>query len=89
MLTVHNAGELLSDGIWQLGLSAADFVILGIGIVLMFAVGRIEKKGSIRAYLSEHPIGSACLACALFAAVILFGAYGIGYDASQFIYNQF
>ena len=25
----------------------------------------------------------------LFLVVLLFGAYGIGYDASQFIYNQF
>jgi hypothetical protein len=26
---------------------------------------------------------------ALLVAVILLGAYGAGYDASQFIYNQF
>jgi hypothetical protein len=25
----------------------------------------------------------------LIVAIMLFGAYGIGYDASQFIYNQF
>ena len=25
----------------------------------------------------------------LFLAVLLLGAYGAGYDASQFIYNQF
>jgi len=25
----------------------------------------------------------------LFLVVLLFGAYGVGYDASQFIYNQF
>jgi len=25
----------------------------------------------------------------LFLLVLLFGAYGVGYDASQFIYNQF
>lgn len=25
----------------------------------------------------------------LFLAVLVFGAYGVGYDSSQFIYNQF
>jgi hypothetical protein len=25
----------------------------------------------------------------LFLATMVFGAYGMGYDASQFIYNQF
>ncbi len=89
MLTVHNLGELFTGGILGLGLGVADFVIVGIGVLLMFAVGRCEQKGSIRAYLAERPLLSATLACLLFIAVILFGAYGIGYDASQFIYNQF
>jgi hypothetical protein len=26
---------------------------------------------------------------ALFFMIVVFGAYGIGYDAAQFIYNQF
>ena len=30
-----------------------------------------------------------CVFGALFVLILLFGAYGIGYDASQFIYNQF
>ncbi|MBO5754759.1 MAG: MBOAT family protein, partial [Clostridia bacterium] len=89
MLTVHNIGELFSGGILRLGLSVADFIVVGVGILLMFTVGRMEKKGSIRAYLAERPVRSAALACALLAAIILFGSYGIGYDAQQFIYNQF
>ena len=89
MLTVHNAGELLSGGVLGLGLTVADFVILAVGILTMFFVSRASAKGSVRAYLSERPVRAAILASLLFVAVILFGAYGIGYDAQQFIYNQF
>ena len=89
MLTVHNLGEVLSGGILSLGLTVADFAILGVGIVTMFTVSRASSKGSVRDWLSLRPVRSAALASLLFVAVILLGAYGVGYDASQFIYNQF
>ena len=89
MLTTWNVGEVLGGGILTLGLSVADFVILAFAIALVFFVSRASAKGSVREWLWERPVRSAMLAILLLMAVLLFGAYGHGYDASQFIYNQF
>lgn len=89
MLSMKGLSEILSGGILKLGLSAADLVIIALGVLLMFAVSKICATGSVRERLYARPV--LCYACigALFIAVILLGAYGFGYDASQFIYDQF
>jgi hypothetical protein len=55
----------------------------------MAFVSSLSAKRSVRERLYDRPILSWTLCGALFVCVIFFGAYGIGYDASQFIYNQF
>ena len=88
MLTVPNFGDL-SRGAMTLGLTVADWVILLVGCILMAVVASLSMKTSLRERLYEKPILSWVLFGALFIAILLFGAYGVGYDASQFIYNQF
>ena len=89
MLTTWNVGDLLGGGFLTLGLTVADFIILGVAILVVFFVSRASSKGSVRDRLYERPVRAAMLAVLLLTAVLLFGAYGHGYDASQFIYNQF
>ncbi len=81
----------LWDGsLLQLGLSIADYVILALGVLLVFAVSMLQRSGSVREKLEKQPAALRyALIALLFFAVLLFGAYGIEYDASQFIYNQF
>ncbi len=86
MLTMRGFGELLTGGIFELGLTVADIIIVAVGIVIIFAVSKIQN---IREKLYERPVLCATLCSLLFICVLLFGAYGVGYDASQFIYNQF
>ena len=65
------------------------FSVLG-GILLMFAVSLYqEKKGSVRDLLWDKPVLRYTLIAALLVVVLLMGSYGIGYNASSFIYNQF
>lgn len=75
----------------KLGLTGLDYGILLGGIVLMFAVSLFqEKKGSVReALLKQNAALRYTLIFLLFLAVLLLGSYGIGYDAGNFIYNQF
>ena len=83
--------NILWDGtLLNIGLTALDYFILLGGIILMFAVSLYgEKVGSVRVLLHRHYIiGSVCIFL-LLLIVLLMGSYGIGYNASNFIYNQF
>ena len=84
--------HILWDGtMMRLGLSGLDYAVLGVSIVLLFAVSVFqEKHGSLRKALAEKPAALRyALIFTLFVVVLLMGSYGIGYDASNFIYNQF
>ena len=74
----------------ELGLTGLDYGILTCGIVLMLAVSLVQERcGSIRELLWEKTGLRYGLIAGLFFAVLLMGHYGIGYDAGNFIYNQF
>ena len=49
-----------------------------------------QRSGSVREKLYARPdIIRYAAYVGLFVSIIVFGAYGIGYDSNQFIYNQF
>ena len=83
--------QILWDGsLMKLGLSKPDYLVLGIGIVLLFTASMLGRRGSVRERLyDKSKFLSCCMTVALLLIVVVFGAYGIGYDSSQFIYNQF
>ena len=89
MLTAGNWGELFSGGLTSFGLSFADWAVILLGVLLIWAVSRAGRKTPVRETLAKRPILCCAALCALTVLILLFGAYGIGYDASQFIYNQF
>lgn len=90
MFTTGNFGIFLDGSLGNIGLSLQDYVILLLGTLLLIAVSMLQRKGSVREQLQQCPYFlRVLLLYGLFLAVLLFGAYGIGYDASQFIYNQF
>lgn len=90
MFTDWNIGEALTAGVWNLGLGIHDYVVLAVGTLILFAVSMMGRRGSVREMIARKPIGvSLVIFGSLFIATVLFGAYGMGYDASQFIYNQF
>ncbi len=62
-----------------------------LGCVLLFVVSFVEEKGhSVRELVNAKPMLVRVLIMSLGTmAIILFGAYGIGYDASNFIYSNY
>ncbi len=90
LLTTFNFSILWNGTMLKLGLTGLDYGILLFGILLMFAVSLYEeKKGSLREYLWGKPLLRYALMLGILLCVLLMGSYGIGYNASNFIYNQF
>lgn len=83
--------HILWDGsLLQLGLSGLDLCILGFGLFVMVLVSMLQRSGSVRDRIAAKPYPvRVAVWYGLFLAVLLAGVYGFGYDASQFIYNQF
>ena len=74
----------------DLGLTGLDYGILLCGMVLMLTVGLLQERyGSVRELLWERSGLRYALTIGLLLVVLLMGNYGIGYDAGNFIYNQF
>lgn len=90
MLTARNWGILADGSLLTLGLTGVDFGILAAGLCLLLSVSLLQRRGSVRERIGALPYPVRFfLWFGLFLAVLLLGVYGIGYDKSQFIYDQF
>ena len=91
IFTLKNIELLFNGKLFKIGFDTGDFVIIIIGVVIMFLVSLLQEKGyNIREKISKQNIlfRWTLYYCALFAIIIL-GIYGKGYAASSFIYGQF
>lgn len=90
MFTEFNLNVFFNGSLLELGLSVSDYIVLLLAIALMILVSVTQLSGSVREKLAEKPaVVRYLIFYGVFIAVIVFGAYGFGYDSSQFIYNQF
>lgn len=86
----RNTGEITAKNWGALGLYTYDYVVIIASVVIIFVVSLIQRKGSIRERISSLPYWVRFgIWFGLFLIVLVFGQYGIGFSASQFIYNQF
>ncbi|MFR5602045.1 MAG: MBOAT family O-acyltransferase [Lachnospiraceae bacterium] len=90
-MLLHSRISQLFDGrLMTLGLTIADYGILIIGTMILMGASLAGRSGSLRDWLAKQPFAvRTALVYGCFLAVLIFGAYGVGYDSSQFIYNQF
>ena len=90
VFTTFNWNVLFNGSLLDLGLSGADYIAIAIGVAVMVIVSLASRKESIREQLWKKPAALRnAVFLVLFFAVVIIGAYGVGYDSSQFIYNQF
>ena len=91
ILTAGNWAILTDGSLNAIGPSRLDYGIVAAGCLLMLLVSIYQERcGSLREKIHERPLALRfAIWYGLFLLVLLLGAYGIGYDASQFIYNQF
>ncbi len=90
IFTTPNWGALFDGSFLKLGLSGADYLVVAAGILVIWGAALIKGRKPVLAWLSEKPVlFRYFLYWFLVVSILVFGAYGIGYDAGQFIYNQF
>ena len=90
MVTEGNWNVLWNGSLLDLGLKGTDYIILALGVLILFTVSMLQRKESVRERILKlaYPL-RALIWCSLFLVILIFGIYGIGYDSTQFIYNQF
>ncbi len=90
MFTAGNWDVLWNGSLLNIGLSAVDYGVLILGIAMMLVVSLAQRSGSVRDKIAvrSYPL-KFVVWYGLFLVVLFMGNYGIGYDASQFIYNRF
>lgn len=84
-------GSLGTSELLNLGLTSSDYMVALVAIVIVFLVSLYKalKGRDLREMLfDKYPLFLIACTC-LILAIAVFGAYGVGFDASQFIYNQF
>ena len=90
IVTTFNFRILWDGTLMNLGLSALDYAIIFGGVLVWFVMDLLQEKGPIRERLAQKSaVLRYSLIFLLLVIVLLMGSYGIGYDASNFIYNQF
>lgn len=79
--------------ICNLGIGKKDYVILLVGMFIVFAVSVVQEKNSqtsLRTILDKRPLilrWSLTVVCII--TILIFGIYGPGYNPAEFVYMQF
>ena len=86
-----NPGILFNGSVFTLGLTAQDFILLGFCLVFWIAVSVIQECGySVRELISrQNAVFRWMIYLAGGFSIVIFGVYGMGYDAKSFIYRGF
>ncbi len=87
---VFNPQILFTGQLLEYGLDRVNFAITFIAIAVLFLVSLFQRSGSVRTKIEQQPliIRWALIIGAVFT-ILLFGIYGPGFDAGQFVYLQF
>ena len=87
VFTTFNYGSFW-ETVGSLGLTLGDWIVLGLAVVLLWLAD--GKMSALRSrFRSFAPAARLAVICVLGLLVLVFGMYGIGFTASEFIYSRF
>ena len=90
IFTSFNPSVLWNGSFLELGITEADWAVAAIGTLAMLVCSLLGRKEPMREQLVRRNPNVAWGGCVvLVLCMVIFGIYGIGFDATQFIYNQF
>ena len=89
-VSVWNPAVLWNGALFDLGLEWTEMGIVLFALLLLLGVSLLQQKGSVRERIGGYALPVRwTIWYALLFAVILFGCYGPGYSAGEFIYQGF
>lgn len=91
MVTRFAPWELMDGTVYTFGLGKNDFIVLVLSLLLLYLVSRKQESGKhIRQIIADLPfvLRWGIYLAAVFV-VLIFGTYGIGYNASSFVYMNY
>lgn len=87
VFTTFNYGAFFSQ-IGSMGLTLTDWIVLAVAAAWLWCYDVWAKP--VKAwYAARHPAVKTALICLLALFVLVFGMYGIGFNAGAFIYSRF
>lgn len=91
MVTEFNPWVLMNNRLFTLGLEWKEMVVLGAAIYFLHKVGKYQEEGnSAGDRVFKQPLLFRWgVYLAAIVGIILFGTYGFGFDAQDFIYGGF
>lgn len=89
-VSVWNPSVLVNGALFELGLDRTEISVASAALILLYLVSLLQQKGSVRERIARMPLPVRwAIWYTLLFGVILFGCYGPGYSASEFIYQGF
>ncbi|MCM1121609.1 MAG: MBOAT family protein [Eubacterium sp.] len=89
-VSVRNPSVLWNGALLGLGLDLVEIGIAAGALMILYVVSLLQTKGSVRDRIAGRVLPIRWIIWyALLFAVILFGCYGPGYSAGEFIYQGF
>ena len=90
MFTVFNPWIFFDDSLLDLGLNWRELNILTFSCLLLLAVSTIQERLCIRDWIEkQHLLIRWSLIFGAITAILIFGTYGYGFNAADFIYGGF
>ena len=92
MFTKPDFGVFFNGSLWSLGLNYNSINVLVFCLLILFVTDfvRYKKKMRIESYLcTQNLYFKWAVLLLLIVCIVIFGEYGLNYDAAEFIYFQF
>lgn len=83
--------SIANGTVLKLGMDGLDYIVVGVAVLIIFVISILNEKGiSVRDRLAQKPLAVRwIIVYALIMFIVIFGAYGSGYDPVPPIYADF